>query len=140
MALAGFLSEINVEEWVIRDIVTILEDNASDLHRGHPATLPTSCLGGSPAGGTLGHHTSVAHQHVVEAMEQMAVGLRGYMFNVQRFHKDMTFTDEDSGQQNGHIATKVNDVVPTVQQSNDCTTAPDVTTNPSCTIPTGSDS
>ena len=134
-AVADTLKEINVEERTIKQIVKILEDNAGDLAHGELGTLNASHLGGSWSAAELGHHTSVAHRHVVKAMEQMVLGLRGYQANVQKYHKDIDFVDEDSGAATTRTTGKVNGVVPTVLESDACATPTDFDDNDQCTIP-----
>ncbi len=134
-AIADTLQELDVEEATIKQIVDILEESAGDLTKGEPGTLNASHLGGSSSGAELGHHTSIAHKHVVKAMEQMVLGLRGYQANVQKFHKDIDFVDEDSGAASTRTTGKVNGVVPTVLQSDACAAPDDFTTNDECAIP-----
>jgi hypothetical protein len=136
-AVAATLKELNVEDKTIRDIVEILEESAGDLKKGELGTLNPAHLGGSSSGALLGYHTSVAHRHVVEAMQQMVLGLRGYQANVQKFHKDIDFVDEDSGAASTRTTGKVNGIVPTVPQSDDCAQPDDFNTNDQCTIPGG---
>src|ERR1044071_4166626 len=76
-AIEHQLQELEVEETTIKEIVEILEDSAGDLAHGQLGTLNAAHLGGSSSGAELGHHTSIAHRHVVKAMEQMVLGLRG---------------------------------------------------------------
>ena len=134
-AIEHQLQQLDVEETTIKQIVDILEDSAGDLKKGELGTLNAAHLGGSSSGGLLGHHTSVAHRHVVEAMQQMVLGLRGYQANVQKFHKDIDFVDEDSGASSTRTTGKVNGVVPTVLQSDGCAVPDDFNTNDQCTIP-----
>lgn len=134
-AIAATLKELNVEEKTIKDIVEILEDNAGDLTKGELGTLNSAHLGGSSSGELLGYHTSVAHRHVVEAMQQMVLGLRGYQANVQKFHKDIDFADEDSGAASTRTTGRVNGIVPTIPRSDGCAQPDDFDTNNQCTIP-----
>ncbi len=129
------LQELDVEEYTIKEIVGILEDSAGDLSNGELGTLNAAHLGGSSSAAELGHHTAVAHKHVVKAMEQMVLGLRGYQANVQKFHKDIDFVDEDSGAASTRTTGKVNGVVPTMPQSDACAAPDDFNTNDQCTIP-----
>lgn len=136
-AIEHRLQHLDVEEETIRQIVDILEDNAGQLKAGELGTLNATHLGGSSSGATLGHHTSIAHRHVVEAMQQMVLGLRGYQANVQKFHNDIDFVDEETGAATTRTTGKINGVVPSVQQSDGCATPDDFTTNDQCTIPGG---
>jgi len=133
-AIAGTLKDLNVEEQTIKDIVDILEMSAADLHDGKLKGFSGTALGGSWSGGNLDHHTRLAHQHVVRAMEQMVLGLRGYQANVQKFHDDIDFIDGDSADASTRTTGKVDGIVPTVSQSEACAT-PTFQNDPQCTIP-----
>jgi hypothetical protein len=134
-AIEHQLQELDVEESTIKEIVDILEESAGDLKSGELGTLNASHLGGSSSGALLGYHTSVAHKHVVKAMEQLVLGLHGYQANVQKFHKDIDFVDEDSGASSTRTTGRVNGIVPTMPQSDGCAVPDDFTTNEQCTIP-----
>ncbi len=146
MALAAevgaALGQLNVEEATIREIVKILDESANDIDGGHPATVSGGAFGRSPHGADLGHHTSVAHGHVVDAMEHMVRGLHGYVQNVRRFNDDIVFTDETSGDATRGTTNRLVEVaVPTVEQAVACAAPGDVTTtsNDQCTVPTTED-
>ena len=136
-AVAATLKDLNVEDKTIKDIVEILEESAGDLKKGELGTLNSAHLGGSSSGAVLGYHTSVAHRHVVEAMQQMVLGLRGYQANVQKFHKDIDFVDEDSGAASTRTTGRVNGIVPTILESDACAQPDDFNTNDQCAIPGG---
>ncbi|WP_345520099.1 hypothetical protein [Nocardioides conyzicola] len=50
-------------------------------------------FGGSEPGALLDHHTGVAHQHVVDALNDMVVGLQVYAENLSQFSKNLTEQD-----------------------------------------------
>jgi hypothetical protein len=135
-AVADILTEIAVDEETVKNIVLILEENAQALQEGHPGSLNAAYLGGSDAASTLGYHTSLAHQHVVKAMEQMVAGLTGYRENILKFHKELSNADDASASSTATGATRV-DAIPSMPQASACTTAPNVQDNSSCTLPTG---
>jgi hypothetical protein len=64
-AIAATLTELDVEESTIKQIVDILEESAGDVKSGQLGTLNAAHLGGSSSAASLGYHTSVAHKHVV---------------------------------------------------------------------------
>jgi hypothetical protein len=143
-AVHDTLTQLEVEETTIKQIVDILEQAAGGLEKAEPGTVKASYLGGSTSGSVLAHHTEIAHRHVVEAMAQMVLGLRGYQANVQKFHQDIDFVDEDSGASSTRTTGKVNGVVPSVSAASDCAAPipvdpekPDFSTNEQCTIPGG---
>ncbi len=90
-----FLGAIGVDRETVDKIRNILEQNRDMLHGSRPHELSESAFGGSPAGLDLGAQTATAHQHVVEAIEEMMAGLQGYATNVVKFADDITGTDED---------------------------------------------
>lgn len=136
-AIESQLHELEVEESTIKQIVDILEEGAGDLKHRPLGTLNAARLGGSSRGAELGHHTSVAHTHVVKAMEELVLGLNGYQANVQKFHHDIDFVDEDSHASSTRTTGKVNGVVPSVPQSDGCAVPNDFENNNVCTIPSG---
>ena len=112
-----FLGSIGVEDQMVKQIMAILESNAEMLNGGQPSQVPRAAFGGSTPGTELGKHTSLAHQHVVEAMTELAAGMEGYRINVDRWHCDHVFTDEDSGA-----------MLNAIEVTNGCTDGPDFTT------------
>lgn len=122
MALAdAFLGAIGVDQETIDKIEKMLDENANLLHGHRPAQVAAGAFGGSWTGQDLDTQTSTAHQHVVKAIEEMVAGLKGYRVNVEKFGKDMSFTDEDA-------AVTLNNL----NVVNACTTPPDFHTAPSC--------
>src|SRR4051812_39891217 len=95
--LEDFLDYSGLEDQTIKAIMKILEENAHSLAQGPPGAIPASAFGGSTSGSVLGTHTSLAHQHVVNALNEMVAGLLGYRVNIQKWHSDLTYTDEDAG-------------------------------------------
>lgn len=137
-AVGGLLRELSVEEKTIREIVKILENGADDIQGGQPMGVRPTAFGGSWSGAALGHHTDVAHQHVVEAMKNMVTGLRGYEQNVRRFNDDVVFVDEDGGDRATKTAAKVQAApLVTIDQANACTGPGDFTSNDRCPTPRG---
>lgn len=139
-SLVEYLQELHVTEETIKEIVDILKLGQDDLDSGRPEGVATSVFGASEKGQTFGRHTAIAHRHVIEAMQQMVVGLRGYEANVRRFHDDIVFSDEDAAARNGATTALVNGVVAdtpfTLEQSRACLDAPDLHANPVCELPT----
>jgi hypothetical protein len=86
------LTTLGLPEALVNSCREILEEHAANIHASEPPTLG-SVFGGSGQGATLEHHTSVAHQHVAEALKQMVEGLRGYATNLDEFTKDLQERD-----------------------------------------------
>jgi hypothetical protein len=125
MGPVEMLDVLGLPEDLIERVRTMLAGSADDLESGKPKPISTSLFGGSEAGGQLGHHSSVAQQHVADAVNQMAAGLRGYRDNLSGFVDDMGDTDVSN-------AVALN----TIAQSTACVAAPSFETNNSCTLPT----
>lgn len=92
-----FLGSIGVEQETINKIMSILEESAQELDGGKPGDVRHGAFGGSEKGVALGGDTSLAHQHVVDAMTELVAGMKGYRVNVDKWQGDMSFTDEDAG-------------------------------------------
>ena len=95
-AVQGVLHEINVEENTIRQIVEILESSSDVVGAHKPGEVAPGVFGGSWSGESLGYHTSLAHAHVVGAMDQMVKTLMGAGERVRAYHDEITFYDDDS--------------------------------------------
>ena len=123
-AVGGFLSDIAVDEATVQRILKILEDAASDLDKPFEPVPPTA-FGGSSSGCELGRHTSIAQEHVFNAMMDMVKALSGFQQSVTTYAADQGRVDEDSGQQSLRI-----------QQAAECLAVPDLRANNEC-APTG---
>ena len=99
MAMAGdvqgVLQAIDVKEETIKEIVAILDQYSDVIGDSRPSTIREAAFGGSPRGESLGHHTKLAHQHVVQAMTAMMKTLSGTGERVRAYHDDIQFQDED---------------------------------------------
>lgn len=129
------LTTLGLPEAMITSCRDILDEHAQAIHRGRPPTVGGAVFGGSESGQTLAHHTSVAHQHVVDALENMVAGLRGYAENLDGFAKDLRDRDQQAGV----------DLTPTRKRELDlstgCAAGTDYTdqSNATCAAPTGSE-
>jgi hypothetical protein len=89
------LGGIGVDRDTISRISMMLEDNRDLLDGSRPSNQTEGAFGQSPAGQDLDAQTLTAHQHVVEALEEMMAGLKGYASNVERFGNDIFGLDEE---------------------------------------------
>lgn len=127
------LTTLGLPETMIKSCRDILDEHAQAIQHGRPPTVQGAVFGGSESGQTLAHHTSVAHQHVVDALENMVTGLRGYAANLDGFAKDLHERDEQAGV----------DLTPTrkreLADNTDCAAGTDYTdqSNAVCAAPTG---
>jgi hypothetical protein len=95
MALLDFLGGIGVDRETINQIRTMLEQNRGLLNDSRPTGQTEGAFGQSPIGLDLDAQTATAHQHVVEALEEMMAGLEGYAANVEKFGNDIFGLDEE---------------------------------------------
>jgi hypothetical protein len=116
------LDELGLPPDVLAQIKKMLALSQDGLSRSKPVDLDSAVFGDSWSGGALGGNTSIAHKHVVQAIQDMVTGLSGYQENVERFETGVRRADEDSHTDFTRIETDVN-----------CTSAPDLQTNESCT-------
>jgi hypothetical protein len=119
------LDELGLPEDLIEEVRTMLAGSAQDLEKGNVKPISQAVFGGSDAGAQLGHHSSVAQQHVADAVLKMAAGLRGYRDNLAGFVDDLGDTDASN-------AVALNGLA----ESTACVAAPDFGSNDSCTLPT----
>lgn len=134
-AAAGLLADLAVSAQTIADIKEILARNIEDLEAKPLDRTSQSAFGQSYWGGQLGHHTSIAERHVVEAINELVVGLDGYRESVEWAYQHLEETDGGVGGSLTNITVQIdenrfNEAAPCVDQ-------PDLQTNPSCEVPTG---
>lgn len=127
MGAVDMLGVLGLPEDLIEDVRSMLAGSAHDLEAGNVQPISPGVFGGSEAGGMLGHHSSVAQQHVADAVRQMAAGLRGYRDNLAGFVDGLADTDASSATTLNGLAT-----------SAACVAAPDFRTTSACTVPTSS--
>jgi len=116
------LEELGLPPDVLAQINKMLATSQEGLTESKPIDLDSSVFGDCWSGGALGGNTSIAHKHVVQAIQDMVTGLSGYQENVARFEKGVRRADEDARTDFSKIEGDV-----------DCTSTPDLHTNPSCT-------
>lgn len=90
-----FLADIGVDQETINEIGSMLQSNSEILDGARPTGQTQGAFGQSLAGRDLDAQTLTAHEHVIEALEEMMVGLEGYRVNVTRFADDMFGLDAD---------------------------------------------
>ena len=127
--LEDILTVSGLDDAEIQAIQAMLDRSADAVHGGRPHAFSAGAFGGSAAGQDLGLQTTTAHRHVVEALDELVVGLRGYRANIQKWARDMASTDSAAQ------ATMVS-IQQGIQQSQDCAASSDFHANPVCTVPT----
>lgn len=94
--VADVLEEIAVSEEDIKKVVEILESYSDSIRYARPGQVSAGAYGGAATGQSLGHHTGLAHQKVVEAMTRMVETLAGTSERVIAYHKEINFHDDES--------------------------------------------
>lgn len=142
-AMTGLLTELAVSAATIAEIKEILSRNIEDLEAKPLDRTAESSFGQSYWGGQLGHHTSVAERHVVEAINDLVTGLSGYRDSVEWAWRNFEDTDGGVSGSLTNIAGRA-EAAPYVRINQDafgdaaaCVDQPDLETNPSCEAPTG---
>lgn len=116
-SVGALLGLVTVDPQTIAGIKSILEQSRDDIPvQGLPET-PADVFGGSSTAAQLGHHTSLAHQHVVKAMIDMLEGVNGFEVGLDAFVDDFTKTDENAG-------VWMNQIRSGVEKTVGCTTGP----------------
>ncbi|MFC7492983.1 MULTISPECIES: hypothetical protein [unclassified Nocardioides] len=87
------LTVLGLPEALVNQCREILDNHASSMKEASPMQTGAGVFGGSTHGAQMGHHTNVAHQHVVDALNQMAAGLQGYATNLNDFVRDLSERD-----------------------------------------------
>jgi hypothetical protein len=95
MQALDILTALGLPEALVNSCRNLLEEQAGDIHASRPGELG-AVFGGSEAGADLKHQTSIAHQHVVDALNDMVDGLRGYALNLDDFAKHLNDTDQQA--------------------------------------------
>ncbi len=142
-AATNLLTELAVDAQTIADIKEMLNRNIEVLEKKPMDRTPESTFGQSYWGGQLGHHTSIAERHVVEAINDLVTGLNGYRDSVEWTWRNFEDTDGGVSGSLTNIAGRA-EAAPFVHINQDafdraaeCVDQPDLETNPTCEVPTG---
>lgn len=134
-AATGLLADLAVSAQTIADIKEILARNIEDLEAKPLDRTSQSAFGQSYWGGQLGHHTSIAERHVVEAINDLVVGLDGYRASVEWAYEHLEETDGGVGGSLTNITVQIDES--RFNEAAPCVDQPDLETNPTCEAPTG---
>jgi hypothetical protein len=134
-AAAGLLADLSVSAETIAGIKEILSRNIEDLEAKPLDRTSQSAFGQSYWGGQLGHHTSIAERHVVDAINDLVVGLDGYRASVEWAWQHIDETD-------GGVTGSLTGITVRIDENKfdsaaACVDQPNLETNPSCEVPTG---
>jgi len=130
MQALDVLTALGLPEELINQCRDILQEQAGAVGKAAPPEL-SGLYGGSANGATFDHHTAIAHKHVVEALNQMVLGLQGFADNLDGFARDL--------QERDHQAAA--DLTPSRKREladiTSCMDSPDLRTNTACQPPAG---
>jgi len=130
MQALDVLTALGLPEELINQCRDILNEQAGAVGKAAPPEL-TGLYGGSAKGAMFDHHTAIAHKHVIEALDQMVLGLQGYADNLDGFAKDLHERDLQSAA----------DLTPSRKSQladiGNCLDTPDLSTNTTCQAPGG---
>jgi hypothetical protein len=133
--VAGALTQAGVENRIIADILRALDDSRAQVRKGeHIEFAPAGVYGGALTATELAGHAGRAHEHVVDAMRQMAQGLTRYHESVEHFRADVHETDQTVADDVSRTtsATRSVDVTALLAAGTACTAAQSFRDNPEC--------
>lgn len=130
------MQEAGVEDDTVEQILTMLRQSRHKVEQGEKIErAPAASYGQAPTAAELSAHAGKAHDHVVDAMRQMAEGLGLYSENVAVFRQDVHETDDVVSTDFNRRTSTVVDFSPGL----DCLSQDDFATNNSCQLPTEGD-
>ena len=128
--IGATLATLNLPEDVIREVMQMLEENASALEQAPLNPIGDSVFGASSWGSQLAFDANLAQQEASKEIMQQVAGLRGYRDSMAKFAEDVTATDESNAE-----------AMARMQAATSCVAAPTFSAPAQCTLPTeGSDS
>lgn len=131
VAALDILRGVGVDEALLAKIERMLEVDSTRLSRQQPANVSAGKFGGSDAGANLDHHASTAHQHVVDALNEMVAGLQNFHIGVRDFGRFIVDADDTSQVDTTRIQQRT-------EAARDCVGGPDFRNPPptTCAAPT----
>jgi hypothetical protein len=94
--IQGMARELNLDEYLIRQLLEMLGAGAADVREGRVRTNAAGGFGGSAAGSEVSWDAGSAHDIVAEAMTAWVEELRGFQGNLSMFRDDVHRTDESA--------------------------------------------
>jgi hypothetical protein len=127
---AGELRAFGFTDELVDRIMRFLDDSATDLSSSKPDSVIDGAFGGAPASVTCSGHASKARLHVVDAINDMAIGLRGYHSSLDGMRRRARAVDD----------TTASDINRLIVRAEDCSAAPTVSSPSQCVPATEGDS
>jgi len=133
--LAGLVEQVElaVDSQKVTEVIGILEESVTEIQQRPVEPIAPASFGTLPAATDLGHHTALARDTVVEALQDVLAGLRVYADNVDNYRRDVIGTDEVVGTSFAPIRSATDCIGGGFADQNDRSL-------PQCTVPGGSDS
>ena len=119
------LGVLNVPEDVIRDVMTMLEENADALEERNPNPINGAVFGGSSWGSQLGLDAGRAQKVASKEILEMVAGLRGYSQSIEKFREEVTEADASNASTMAQF-----------QAATECVASPTFSSPGQCTVPT----
>ncbi|GGO70804.1 hypothetical protein [Nocardioides deserti] len=135
MSILGLdrLIDMAVDAIQVNQVIEFLEESVEDIKARPVESISPGSFGNLPAATELGHHTTLARDTVIEAIQDVITGLKTYAENVDSYRKDVFATDEEVSTVN----------VAPLQVATDCITGTIADQNsssaPQCVAPGGSE-
>lgn len=129
--LAGLI-EMVVDSVKVNQVIDILEESITEIKDRPVEPIPPGSFGNLPAASELGHHTTLARDTVLEALEDVLAGLRVYAENVDSYRKDVFATDEAAAPPLARLEVGTDCIGGTMADQNNLAA-------PQCVAPGGSD-
>jgi hypothetical protein len=79
----------------INQVIDFLEKSVEDIKAKQVEPIAPGSFGNLPTATELGHHTTLARDTVIEAIQDVIAGLKVYAENVDSYRKDVFVTDEE---------------------------------------------
>lgn len=122
MFTAGDLLAFGFTDDLVDRIMRFLDDSAADLSGSKPETVVQGAFGGAPASVTCSGHAGKARDHVVDAINDMVEGLRGYHSSLDGMRRRAHDADDISE----------SDITRLIVRSEDCAATPSVALPSQC--------
>ena len=126
---AGELRAFGFTEELVDRIMRFLNTSAQDLSSSKPESVIRTSFGTAPASVTCSGHAGKAHQHVVDAINDMVIGLEGYQASLDGMRRRAQHVED----------TSESDITRLIVRAEDCAAAPTVGSPSQCVAPTGDD-
>lgn len=130
MLTAGELRAFGFTDDLVDRIIRFLDDSAADLSGARPGSVVQAAFGAGPASLTCSGHADKARGHVVEAINDMVEGLRGYHSSLDGMRRRAREVDDITE----------SDINRLIVRAESCSSTPTVGSPSQCVTPGEADS